>query len=261
MSTHLPIRRLLAAGLLAGAVAAAATGCGDETSGTAQSAESAPVAELSASSSPAEKLEAAVTRTLNAGPIRVSTVADGVTTESQLDYSQRVTYTEMGDASSPVQGVLMRDDVVFVLPGQGAEGAKPGTWYRIADSNGMSGMLGKTFDSEFVKKLVLSSKEIVESGREDVDGTSTTHFVVTPDPDVMIDLAMEALPEEMKTSGVDLRAAMRPQVPTALHYWVGDDGYLVKEDDGAQVKTYHSFGEPLDLPEFDEDTVEVLPGA
>ena len=43
----------------------------------------------------------------------------------------------------------------------------------------------------------------------------------------------------------------------------GDDasGYLVKEDDGFQVKTYHSFGEPLDLPEFDEAAVEALPGA
>lgn len=123
-------------------------------------------------------------------------------------------------------------------------------------------MLAKSFDPDWVKKLILSSRAIVETGREDVGGgVFALHYLVTPDPEAVVDMAMEALPEAMKSSGTDVREEIGSEIPSRMHYWVDDSGYLVQEYDGFQVKMYHSFGEPLDLPEFDEAAVEVLPGA
>ncbi len=139
---------------------------------------------------------------------------------------------------------------------------EPGTWYRLPDEEGATQVLAKSFDPDWVTKLILSSRAIVQNGREDIGGgVFATHFFVTPDPEAMVDVAMESLPEAMKSSGTDVREAIRSEIPSRMHYWVDDAGYLVKEDDGFQVKTYHSFGEPLDLPEFDEAAVEALPGA
>lgn len=263
MSTHFPLRRLFATALLAGAVSVAATGCGDDASGAAQSAEAAPVAEPWAPASPAEKLEAAVAQTLSAGPTRVTSDTGGVVMEGQVDYSQRVVYALIGDPSSPVQKFLTRGDVMYVLPGEGTrDDLEPGTWYRLPDEEGATQVLAKSFDPDWVTKLILSSRAIVQNGREDIGGgVFATHFFVTPDPEAMVDVAMESLPEAMKSSGTDVREAIRSEIPSRMHYWVDDAGYLVKEDDGFQVKTYHSFGEPLDLPEFDEAAVEALPGA
>lgn len=259
MSTHLPVRRLFATALLSAAVATAVTGCGGDASSTAAPA---PVVELSASATPAERLEAAVVNTLTAGPIRVSSVANGIETENQLDYSKRVTYSSMeNDASSPVSSVFMRDNVVYVRFAEDTNGAKAGTWYRAPADEGMTRMLAKSFDIDWVKKVIVSSTDIVENGTEDVNGSQATHFVVTPDRDVMVDLALQAIPDALVSSGTVTREALASQVPAELHYWVSDAGYLVKEDDGSQVKTYFGFGEPLDLPEFDEAAVDALPGA
>lgn len=262
MSTHFPLRRLFAAALLAGAVAVAATGCGDDAASAAHSAEPAPVAEPWAPASPAEKLKAAVAQTLNAGPARVTSDIGGVVTETQVDYSQRISYISIGDPSSPLQKTLTRGDAMYILPGEGAhDDVEPGTWYRLPNEEGATQMLAKAFDPDWLTKLILSSRAIVQNGREDIGGgVFATHFFVTPDPEVVVDVAMEALPEAMKSSGTDVRDAIRSEIPSRMHYWVDDAGYLVKEDDGFQVKTYHSFGEPLDLPEFDEAAVEVLPG-
>ncbi|OYD60742.1 hypothetical protein [Rhodococcus sp. OK302] len=263
MSTHFPLRRLFATALLTGAVAVAATGCGDDASGTAQSAEPAPVAEPWAPASPAERLKAAVAQTLNAGPTRVTSDVNGIVTEAQVDYSQRVVYISIGDPSSSVQKLLSRGDVLYMLPGEGAhDDLEPGTWYRLPNEEGATQMLAKSFDPDRVTKLILSSRAIVHNGRKDIGGgVFATHFFVTPDPEAMVDVAMESLPEAMKSSGTDVREAIRSELPSRMHYWVDDSGYLVQEYDGFQVKMYHSFGEPLDLPEFDEAAVEVLPGA
>lgn len=262
MSTHFPLRRLFATALLSGAVAVAGAGCGDDASGTAQSAEPAPVAERWASASPAEKLEAALAQTLNAGPTRVTSDVNGIVTKAQIDYSQRVIYIAFGDPSSSVQKLLIRGDVMYVLLGDGTrDDLEPDTWYRLPDEEGAMQLLANSFDPDWVKRLILSSTAIVEKGREDVGGVSALHFVVTPDPEAMVDVAMESLPEAMKSSGTDVREAIRSELPSRMHYWVDDSGHLVQEYDGLQVKMYHSFGEPLDLPEIDEAAVEVLPGA
>lgn len=264
MNTHRSFRRLLAAALLS-TVVLGASGCGGDTSGTvqatdtAQTPEPAAVAELSAS--PGDRLEAAVVRTLTAGPIRVTAVADGVTTESQLDYSKRVTYSVQSGSgeSNPVHSVYMRDDIVLVRFAQDTDGARADTWYRIPGDAQVNQMLAMSFDVDWVTQLIMSASAIAEDGTDEVNGSPATHFVVTPDTDALVDLALAAMPAQSEDAAA--REAMKERVPSALHYWVDDDGYLVKEDDGFQVKTYHDFGVPLDLPALDESAVEAVPGS
>ncbi|MFD1811520.1 hypothetical protein [Rhodococcus gannanensis] len=183
----------------------------------------------------------AVAQTLSAGPTRVTSDTGGAVMEAQVDYSQRVVCISIGDPSSPIQKLLTRGDVMYVLRGEGAaDDLEPGTCDLLPDEEGATQVLANSFDPDGVKRMIMSSTAIVQNGREDIGGgVFATHFFVTPDPEAMVDLAMEALPEAMKPSGTDVREALRSEIPSRMHYWINDAGYLVKEDDGFQVKTYH----------------------
>ncbi|MFD4368600.1 hypothetical protein [Rhodococcus sp. NPDC058521] len=212
--------------------------------------------------SPAERLSSAVDQTFQ-GPMRVTSVKDGAETTAQIDHSEKTVYTDSpasGPAGAPMT-TFLRDDDFFIRFGQESPGVEAGKWYRMPmEGQGMGSMLTKAFDAEFIALLLDSAQNVEEAGPDTVEGIDTTRYVVTMDKDAVVDMTLDVmkgdgdgeLPEEMRTG-------MAAMLPDTTQYWVDESGKLIQEDDGEQVKRYHDFGVPLDLPEIDESAVEPMP--
>ncbi|MFF0817295.1 hypothetical protein ACFYVR_19360 [Rhodococcus sp. NPDC003318] len=257
-----PARRAVV-GVLLAATAVCVAACGGETAGSAVPVSAFDRTAPDTSAPPADQLTAAMTSTVMSGPYRVSTESGGVRSEGQIDAARRIVLWEefSGGAAAPDQSLLLRDDAALVRFSTAVNGAEAGTWYRMADTEESRRTLSVLFDVDAITSLVDTAIGVEVKGSGDVDGSRTTHFVVTPDPKAVVDLAMRLLPSATQDLDASELKDLEEKAPEELHYWVNRDGYLVREDDGFRVKTYRAFGVPLRLPAVDASAAPVLAGS
>lgn len=258
--------RLVAAGVLVAAAVAVAAGFVVFSGNDSTSAPAVNPAYTEATT-PAERLAAAVDFTLRGGPLTVTTVTNGVETDAHLDHSNGIMYSEIpaGAAGGNAFTLFMRGEEMLVRYAADAGNAKAEQWYRIPNSDtAMAPMLGQLMDPEFIGSFLESAKGVEDVGTEQVDGVDATHFVVTMDKRAVAEKTFESMKNRegaddpaVKKQAIEMMTAM---IPDTSEYWVDGSGRLVKEDDGTRVKTYHDFGEPIDLPEIDDSTIEPVPG-
>ena len=172
-----------------------------------------------------------------------------ITSSGEL-FVDTVKRAQSGHIRVPVLGsVELReaDDVLYVRVPPGRSATQGKSWVSVpADS---SGTVGSQDPQEFLKVLS-GARDVRELGQEDVNGTSTTHYSLTIDPETLAKVAAANPSASSLPPGV---LDQLKDVKTDL--WVDDDNLPRRLRVAAKVQSvtvhtafeYHDFGKPVDV--------------
>lgn len=212
-------------------------------------------------STPQERLLAALDQTLNAGPMKLTVMTNNVETTSLVDYSKDLSLTEIGGPGNPADAaIFMRGTERLWRSEISQSPLEVGVWYRLPSGGPQMPMAHSTFDTDLLRDQITSSTQIVEDGTEEINGDTTTRFVVTINKDVIIDQMLEAMGvPEGEPVNEEVRASIAGEIPAETKVWVNSAGLQVRVDTGQQVMTHSEIGEPINWPEIDEAAIKEMP--
>lgn len=210
-----------------------------------------------AASTPEDRLSAALNQSVEAGTVHVKSSMGGDTIEGAIDYRGGAAVMSIRDSDTATGTIFMRGKDILMRVDTDEDGMKANVWYRMPSA--MSAAALSLFGKEQILSPLDSAENIVESGKEQINGVNASKFVVDVDPMAMLESMSDVLGEDFDME--EMGSVVSESLPSTFTYWIDDAGMLVRMSTSSdQVMDYFDYGKKVDLPSVNESEILEMPG-